>query len=226
MEPRISIIIPTRSRPQGLLRVLESIWRTCAAHEIEIIVVADAPDTETLAMLGVLAERSIELRPLIVGAEYLGRPQDKYNRGYGVSRGEWIVLAADDIEFHADWLDAALAAAADRPWVIGLFDGIHEAFATLFMLHRSAVQELFQGKVGLPWYHVWMADMEMTCRAEWAGRYVLCREARFTHHHPLVSAGETDAIYALASTWYDEDRMTYARRLAAQFPDPDVAANR
>ena len=219
MTPRFSVLVPSRDRVRGLSRVIENVLLTTAGHDVEIIPVVDEPDTESIRLV---ESAGPLVRPVIVDASYLGRPQAKYNAGYTASRGEWIVTGADDITFDSNsWLDAALN--VNRKGWVGLYDGVHElwAFATLIMATRQYLDTVMKGKVGLEWYHVWFADMEHSARAQQVGAYVVCPDARFTHHHRAYDSAQDDHIYELASTWYVEDDVTFQRRSRKHFPDPE-----
>lgn len=207
---KVSIIIPSRDRTAGLQRAIRSLRATAGdQHELEIIVVLDEPDA--LSQEAMAAEEGVQV--IVVGPEYLGRPQDKYNIGYAASTGEWIVTFADDCEMISDgWIDNCLA--VNKGGYVGLYDGVHLpwSFATLYMASRQYIDSVMRGQIGLPEYHVWWADSEWADRARDAGAFVICEQARFMHYHPANSTAESDPIYALAGNWREEDERTYARR--------------
>jgi len=210
MDPvTVSIIIPSRDRPAGLLRAIKSLRATQGAHKPEIIVVLDEPDT---ASQEAMAARD-DVQVIVVGPEFLGRPQDKYNVGYQAATGDWIVAFADDCEMISDdWIDLCLA--VDKGGFVGLYDGVHHlwSFATLHMASRRYIEEKMDGRLGIPQYHVWWADTEWADRARDNDVFVVCEAARFNHYHPANRTAETDPIYALAGNWREEDERTYTER--------------
>ena len=98
--PLVSVVIPTRNRPQLLLRAVK-----CALSQtygqIDVIVVIDGPDNVSLEVLSTLSDsrlRRLEL-PASRGAN------GARNAGVDAARGEWIALLDDDDEWSADKLE-------------------------------------------------------------------------------------------------------------------------
>ena len=92
--PSVSVVIPTRNRPQLLCRAIASIMKQ-NIDTIEIIVVLDGPDETTRSLLSDLALKIIEL-PVHKGLEAAS------NAGIAVARGKWIALLDDDDEWLPD----------------------------------------------------------------------------------------------------------------------------
>lgn len=114
MADLVSVVIPTRGRPELLERALRS--ALAQTHRpIEIVVVVDGPDAETVALLRSMAEDRIRM---IENPTPLGGPAAR-NVGIRAARGEWIALLDDDDE----WLPAklerqlALLASVEQPAV-------------------------------------------------------------------------------------------------------------
>lgn len=220
---KFSFIIPSRDRPEGLCRAIESIYATTKGHDVEIIAVLDEPDSASRLMLQQYPE--VEVVVGGPGDAYLGKPQDKYNLGYAASTGDWIVAAADDITFETPgWLDDALR--ANRGGFVGLPDGGQDPrwVCVLLMATRWYIENVMRGHFGLEWYHVWWADVEWAERARQIGLYTYLNPKVFkmTHHHWLrsgnrVGGAEKDGIYKLAETLVAEDQITYGRRSLERF---------
>lgn len=212
----MSIIIPSRDRPQCLVRAIDSLRQTQGAHTPEIVVVLDEPDVESqLAM----AQRD-DVRVVVVGSEYLGRPQDKYNIGLAHATGDWIVAFADDCTMDNEgWIDAMLQAGTPGGFC-GLYDHVHPmwAFCTLVSASREYINRVMHGKLGLPWYHVWWADFEWSDIAKRHGVYVVPEAVSFTHHHAIFGAAQNDEVYRMAAQWREEDQRTYENRQQRRFP--------
>lgn len=214
-NPLVSIIIPSRDRPLGLLRVIVSILMTTKNHDVEIIPVLDAPDTTSRELILSLPLLDAAVMP----DTYVdGHPQQKYQRGYDVARGSWIVTAADDIVFHVGWLSATLA--HPNRGLVGLFDPHHKMnMATLYAVTRDYVERVMSGYLGLPWYRVWAADREWMERAKRAAAFTICPEAGFEHFHPCLGTAQPDRISRMSTQWHKQDDLTYKARLEADFPD-------
>ncbi len=117
--PLVSIVIPTRNRPQYLEVALASIASQAHAVGAEVLVVDDAgPSAAARAQ----TER--------YGARY--EPHERplglnvaRNTGVGRSRGELVVFVDDDIAARPGWLHALLQAARAHPDVDVFAGAIH-----------------------------------------------------------------------------------------------------
>lgn len=209
----VSIIVPSRDRPPGLLRAIVAILTTTRAYDVEIIPVLDAPD--------VVSRDLILCFPFIVPAimpdDYVhGHAQQKYQAGYKAARGKWIVSGSDDITFCPGWLDAMRAHSPNRGY-IGFYDDQHQGkLATLVIASREYIETTMHGRFGLPWYHVHGADAEWQDRAKAAGAFTICKGARFDHHR---SGTAPDELQRFGQQFHAKDDATYAARRKAGFPE-------
>jgi glycosyltransferase involved in cell wall biosynthesis len=112
MLPDVSVVIPTRNRPDLALRAVGS--ALAQTHEsLEVIVVIDGPDPETRARLATVGDQRLRLIELAA----TGKAPNARNVGARHARGRWTALLDDDDE----WLPAklerqlGLAATASRP---------------------------------------------------------------------------------------------------------------
>jgi hypothetical protein len=96
----VSVVIPTHGRPQWVVCSVESALKQSYAP-LEVIVVVDGPDLETvLVLLGINDER---LR-LIVLDENVGGSEAR-NVGVHEARGEWVAFLDDDDQWVAEKLE-------------------------------------------------------------------------------------------------------------------------
>jgi GT2 family glycosyltransferase len=108
MTPAISIVIPTRDRPQYLGDTLASIVPQAQIHGSEVIVVDDSGTQSAKE----IAERA--------GARHLAHEAPlganaARNTGLSHASGDLIVFADDDVIASEGWLDALLAASEMHP---------------------------------------------------------------------------------------------------------------
>ena len=105
----VSVIIPTLHRPTLLMRALASVfcqtWR-----ELEVIVVVDGPDPDTIVLLQRIDDPRLRV---IANAQSLTAAGAR-NVGMDHAKGEWIAFLDDDDEWLPEKLDKQLAYAADR----------------------------------------------------------------------------------------------------------------
>ena len=103
-NPAISVVIPTRSRPDLVTRAVRSVLAQ-TFDDVEVIVVVDGPDDSTRDALADLADRRIRVVAL---AEKGGAPNAR-NVGVRHALAQWTALLDDDDE----WLPHKLAVQLD-----------------------------------------------------------------------------------------------------------------
>lgn len=108
--PLVSAVIPTRNRPQMLLRALASVLGQTVA-DLEAVVVVDGPDPATMDALAGVADRRLRV---IQNPESLGGSEAR-NVGVREARGGWIGFLDDDDEWLPEKLARQLEAAVDTP---------------------------------------------------------------------------------------------------------------
>jgi len=105
----VSVIVPTLHRPTLLLRALGSVFRQ-TWHELEVVVIVDGPDPDTIAVLQTIDDPRLRV---IVNAQSLTAAGAR-NAGMDNARGEWIAFLDDDDEWLPQKLAKQLAYAAAR----------------------------------------------------------------------------------------------------------------
>jgi len=105
-KPLVTAVIPTRNRPELVLRAVRSALAQTYAN-IEVIVVIDGPDQATVSALEAVQASDARLcilpLPQSVGA------CDTRNAGIKAARGEWIALLDDDDEWFPEKLEKQIA---------------------------------------------------------------------------------------------------------------------
>ncbi len=119
--PSVSVIIPTRNRPERVVKTLRSILRSRYPSErYEVIVVDNASGTEARASLQGLEEATIPVR--LLHEEVSGASRAR-NKGLESASGEIVVFADDDVDVDRDWL-AMLVRCFDREERVGAASGL------------------------------------------------------------------------------------------------------
>ncbi len=121
----ISLIVPTRGRPRELRRFLASIATTADRPEaIEIVLVIDADDEETLA---VNHARVAINRVIVAPGQTMGALN---SAGYAASRGRYLMLLNDDVIARTPGWDkkvrACFAAFADDILLVHVNDTVFQ----------------------------------------------------------------------------------------------------
>jgi glycosyltransferase involved in cell wall biosynthesis len=109
-SPIVTVVIPTRNRPELLLRAVKSALRQTLG-EIEVVVVIDGEvgnaTANALALLGDERLRYARMPQSVGGAE-------ARNVGVREARGNWIALLDDDDEWLPEKLESQLAAVSGQ----------------------------------------------------------------------------------------------------------------
>jgi|ERR1700733_3141435 len=114
----VSAVIPTRGRPELLLRAVRSVLAQ-TLQEIEAVVVIDGQDPATEHAVEMLAREDGRVRVIALPTSVGG--SDARNRGVTEASGEWIAFLDDDDEWRPGKLEAQIEAVttSTAPVVIG-----------------------------------------------------------------------------------------------------------
>jgi len=102
----VSVVIPTHGRPQWVVCAVESALRQSYAS-LEVIVVVDGPDPQTVCLLESIQDRRLRW---IVLEENAGGSKAR-NAGVQAARGEWVAFLDDDDQWLTEKLKMQMAAA-------------------------------------------------------------------------------------------------------------------
>jgi len=105
--PSVSVVIPTRNRPQLVLRAISSVLAQ-TVQDIEIVVVIDGPDPKTVESLGTVGDPRLRW---CANAESVGGAEAR-NIGVRMATAPWVALLDDDDEWLPTKLEEQLKEAA------------------------------------------------------------------------------------------------------------------
>lgn len=97
--PVVSVVIPTRNRPELVVRAVRSALAQ-TLQEIEVVVIIDGPDAATVAALGEIGDERVRW----IERETSGGAPTARNHGVDTAAAEWVAFLDDDDE----WLPAKL----------------------------------------------------------------------------------------------------------------------
>lgn len=216
----VAVLIPVLGRPGRIRGLLASLSASEGEIRIHPVFIYSAGDTEEIyALDSVNADKlRADWRP--GRADYA----KKMNMGYAwaVRRGfEWIMLAADDVQFHPGWAEAALRTyQSSGACVIGTNDlknpkvmaGEH---STHTLVHRDYVEcgtADEEGKLLCELYdHQWV-DNEFVETAQYRGTYAHSHDSLVEHFHPVWGNAEEDSTYAKGQADGVGDQRLYFER--------------
>ena len=106
----VSAVIPTRNRPELVLRAVKSVAAQ-TYRNLEIVVVIDGPDPATEVALRAFGDPRLRVLAL---AESRGG-SDARNAGIATAKGQWVAFLDDDDEWVPEKLALQLQHSAARP---------------------------------------------------------------------------------------------------------------
>jgi glycosyltransferase involved in cell wall biosynthesis len=213
----VSILIPTLGRPESLPPLIRSVRDTTPRDCYEIIFVVDHGDVPTYQVL-----RPYDVRVVVADGTY---PQ-KINMGFDESVGDLILPTADDVRFHDDWYDEALALLSRRVMVVGTNDLSPAAEegttnVTMPIIRRSYVegQGCVLNEPGVIFhegYHHNFVETEVWMLATYRGVAKYAKRSIIEHLHPDWGKRDEDSTDAKGQHQNRlEDRDLYRERMAA-----------
>lgn len=213
----ISLCLPTRQRPQGLKRLIDSIKQTVYnIQNIELIVYIDDDDF------------SYDNEVFDIPINFIKGPRiimsDMWNKCADQANGNILMLCADDIVFiDTEWdrkVEEKVASFPDQIVLVYGEDGhpIWDAEGRPTRAREHATHPFVTKKwaetVGYfiaPYFSCDWADQWLNDVARGVGRYIFMEDIKIKHMHPSWGAGEIDSNYneRLARDNRDHNRELY-----------------
>jgi glycosyl transferase/beta-hydroxylase protein BlmF len=187
----ISILVPTRGRPQNVARLLDSVFAT-AAGEVEVVLYVDDDDIHgPMIKQAESNDVSVIVGPRIVLSEC-------WNRCFERARYDVVMQCCDEAVFRTDdWDRFVLAEFQKVPDKIVLVhgrDGIQDAgLATMGFVHRRWVETV--DYLCPPYFSCDYNDLWLTEVADALHRRVFLPDVLFEHMHPVVHKAPLDTTH-------------------------------
>ncbi len=115
VETTVSVIIPTRYRPQLVTRAIASALAQ-TLNAFEVVVVVDGPDPETVDAVKQIDDPRLRVVELPVNVRLAGAR----NAGVEAAKGTWVAFLDDDDEWFPEKLERQLAVAERSPYTCPL----------------------------------------------------------------------------------------------------------
>jgi glycosyltransferase involved in cell wall biosynthesis len=191
---KISIVLPTRNRPESLERLYLSAMTTAAHPEnVEFCVYVDDDDARTIEKLNLLNKPNIQatIGPRVVLSSMWDIAAKK-------ATGEVFLQSGDDCIFRSwNWdvyVAAAFRGSSDRLIVVHGRDGLHDdKFGTHPFIHRRWIDTV--GYFIAPYFSSDYGDTWLNDLANALGRRVYIPEVYTEHMHPLAKKANWDQTH-------------------------------
>lgn len=191
----ISIIAPTRKRPQNVTRLVDSIVNTVSnIQNVELLVYIDDDDEDSIPALQAAAER-VNVNA-VQGNKLIG--SQMYNEMGKLAQGDIIMFAADDIVFGTPNWDAIVQQEFDKyeDKILLVYgnDGFQNGrIATHGFVHRHWIElvgYVLPPKLASAYTDEWVTDLAIR-----AGRKCYLPNLIVEHMHPAAGKAPTDETY-------------------------------
>lgn len=207
----VAILLPTYGRKDRLADVVENAVVSSDRLTVYLLMEPDEADDYPPAVT--------MTRP-----EGFGNYAVAINYGYRETTEPYLFAAADDLNFHPGWLEAAMAKMVDEIQVVGTNDlGNVEVLAgehsTHYLVDRRYLDDIggcydlgpgsFMPEV---YDHNW-TDREFVATATKRGVWTPCLESKVEHMHYLFQKASFDQTYARSFANENEDRDIYRQRV-------------
>jgi hypothetical protein len=216
-----AILIPVLRRPHRVEPLIADI-HAATGDRCRIVFIVTRDDRAELRAVRDATRAHATVTHMLIGANLVGDYARKINLAYSRTVEPFLFCGADDLHFHAGWLDAALAPFADRSvGVVGTQDlanrrvrrGDH---ATHSMVRRAYIDTY--GTIDEPrkvlhegYIHEFVDD-EFIATAKHRGAFVFASGSVVEHLHPSVRKAPTDDLYRDEPRRMKAGRILFARR--------------
>lgn len=150
MKPDISILVPTRGRPEKITRLLDSLGEHA---NVEVIVGCDDDDP------------TMEATPVYRNVRFIHGPRHDtlgalFNTLAAEAKGDWLMAMGDDYVMETEnWAEILLNCGKQLPLRYGVMfarDPHHPNFTTIFCIHRNTYSKL--GYFTPSFFPYWFVD--------------------------------------------------------------------
>lgn len=193
---RISILCPTRNRPNNIIRMVTSaLWTANKPRDIEFVFYVDNDDRTSEESFRVLREREKAKIEVVAGGRIV--LSQMWNECYRKACGPIYMHAGDDIEFMTqDWdqiVRAEFDKYADRIAFVYGSDGIMpNTFGTHGFIHKNWAETV--GYFVPPYFSSDYNDTWLNDVAKMIDRHIFI-PIHTEHYHPTVGKAEWDATH-------------------------------
>lgn len=213
----ISVLVPTRNRPDGVRRLLDSAYAT-AKTDVEFVFYVDDDDDSSTAIMGEYDDVSITIGPRIVLSEM-------WNACATLARHDVMMHCGDDIVFRTDGWDERVLDEFDQYGDKIIFvhgrDGYQDGrVGTHGFLHRNWIDAV--GYFVPPYFSSDYNDLWLTEVADALHRRRYVPTIYTEHMHPVIGKGTWDQTHQERLKRHQQDDVAKIYRDTAPQRAEDV----
>ena len=216
----IDILIPVLGRPDNAKKVVASIASTISIYDFSVVFICtagDEPQYEACLKTGA--------RVVVVEGGRSEYPR-KMNHAFKRTNREFVLLAADDLEFERGWdYELLLRADETKLGVIGSNDCANPQvmrgeYSTHPLVRRSYVEDRGASADGPgvlchEGYDHNFTDVEICKLAQRRHEWAFADKARICHLHPGFKGEQKDETYKKGQRQFARDRQRFMKRTRA-----------
>lgn len=204
---KISLIHPSRSRPEKSAATIEKWFQRAASRVYELIVSIDADDP--LAF-------EYEERCWRILKSNNRSAVDAINNAAKIATGDIFIVVSDDTDCPNGWDEKIVNSVQGKSdYLLRVNDGIQRWIVTMTVMDRAYYNRF--GYIYNPEYLHCFADTEMTHVADITGRIVAAPHLSFPHLHYCKGLAQRDAINERADATWEQGKRVYLNRFRQSF---------
>lgn len=210
--------MPVLSRPQNATPLVDSIGEATKSPYTILFLCSPGDDAQIEACLATGAKTEV-----VSWSPNRSDYPKKMNLGFQLTKGEFVLMGADDLTFEAEWDTRALAVAAQTGvGVIGTDDCANKQvmrgnFSTHALVRRSYVEEVGAsldgpGVLVSESYDHNYCDREICHLAQYRGQWAFASDSRIKHRHPVWRTAKDDPTYTKGRVTAGVDHANFLER--------------
>jgi glycosyltransferase involved in cell wall biosynthesis len=205
----ISIVHPSRGRPQKAFKTAMQWMSSCGLDDIEYILSIDSND-----YLKKEYQRLFDGYRILVSDNRSA--VDAINRAAEQTIGDIIIVVSDDFTCPRNWGKLIERAAKDRTdFVMKVNDGVQNWIVTLPIIHRKYYERF--GYIYYPGYRHMFCDTELTHVADLLKKIIVRNDLLFRHEHYSVTKQPKDEVTKKADATWNHGKELYLSRVKKGF---------
>jgi hypothetical protein len=216
---KVSLIYPSRSRPDQCRATLQNWISKAGSNDLEIILSLDEDDirlSEYQKMIFDGLTSNWDEPPLTYTVLPNKSTVEAVNAAARISQGEILIVVSDDFDCPEGWFDTIIKAIGTKnDFVLKVFDGLQERIITLPIMDR-AYYSRFEYIYHPDYKHLW-ADTEFSEVAYKLNKVIVRNDIVFTHNHYSILKTHPDATYLKNELTYEEGKQIFKHRQKQRF---------